>query len=201
MGIEKVKLWSDDKIEHDLKSVIDRVGMDRMPSAKEIFAIIGDYRLTNAIARNGGFNHWASKIGLPMKETDTLFGWMFEDVAKDMLEKQGFYVENTPYKFPYDLLVNKSVKVNVKASRKYIGNAGNFYSFNLERKFPACDIYFLCCINSRNEAERFYIVPSSVVPHNCQISIGEFSSKYDKYIGRIDIVKKYSEFFKQEDVL
>jgi len=201
MGIKKVKVWFDDVIKKELECVICELGIDRMPTTNEINKVLGHCNLSNAISRNGGFKHWASELGLPMKETDTLFGWMFEDVAKDVLEKNGLFVENTPCKFPYDLLVNKSVKVNVKASRKYIGNAGNFYSFNLERKFPACDIYFLCCINSRNEAERFYIVPSSVVPHNCQISIGEFSSKYDKYIGRIDIVKKYSEFFKQEDVL
>jgi hypothetical protein len=198
MGVRKVKLWSDDKIKEELKSVIDRGKMDRMPSAKEIIRISGDNRLTNAIAKHGGFRHWASKIGLPMKETDTLFGWMFEDVAKELLEKEDFSVEKTPCKFPYDLLIDGSVKINVKASRKYIGNAGNFYAFNLERKFPACDIYFLCCVNSGNVVDRFYIIPSSIVPHNCQISIGEFSSKYDKYIGRIDVIKKYSKFFKEE---
>lgn len=195
MEAKKTKIWHDSKIEDELKSVLSGIGIDRMPSNSEIVNFTGDFRLSNAISKYGGFRYWAEKIGVLMKETDTLFGWMFEGVVKDMLEKQGFYVENTPCKFPYDLLVNKSVKINVKASRKYIGDAGNFYTFNLERKFPACDIYFLCCVNSDKSIDRFYVIPSARVPHNCQISIGEVNSKYDRYTGRIDIIKKYSEFF------
>ena len=199
MEEKKTKIWNDSRIEEELRIVISGIGIDRMPSNSEIISFAGDFRLSNAISKYGGFRYWAEKIGVAMKDTDTLFGWMFEDVAKDILEKQGFYAENTPCKFPYDLLVNKSVKINVKASRKYIGDAGNFYTFNLERKFPACDIYFLCCVNSNRCIDRFYIVPSARVPHNCQISIGENSSKYDKYINRLDVVKRYSDFFDSED--
>lgn len=73
----------------------------------------------------------------------------------------------------------------------YKGDAGNFYSFNLEKRFPTCDIYALLTIS---EDKKVYIVPAKNAMQT-QISIGENESIYHKYLNQIDIVNDYVNAF------
>ena len=65
--------------------------------------------------------------------------------------------------YPYDILVNRNVKVDVKASRLF-NNYGNskYYTFNLEKKDQTCDIFVFYCINQNDEIERTFVIPSAV---------------------------------------
>ena len=79
--------------------------------------------------------------------------------------------------FPYDLLVNDCLKVDVKSSHLYEGKEGNFYTYRTGKKFATCDVYILVALDANDEIARTYILPSSIVMNNIQISIGEHSSK------------------------
>jgi len=153
--------------------------------------------LSNAVTKYGGFRHWADRLNLNIKSSDSLHGWAYEDYIESHLVSMGYSVERMKTLYPYDMLINNSVKVDVKGSKKYMGTAGNFYSFNLEKSCATCDIFILCLIGSMDDVEKILIVPAAAVQHNTQISIGEITSKYMKYVDRFDILDKYSEFFNE----
>ena len=106
----------------------------------------------------------------------------------------GYEVRRMPQNFPYDLLVNDSVKVDVKASRLYHGAGGNFYSFNLEKPFCTCDIYVLRMIDVDGSEVDTLVVPSKSVSTNTQISVGETTSKYRKYSQKWEYIADYCAF-------
>lgn len=99
-----------------------------------------------------------------------------------------------PQNYPYDLLVNDSVKIDVKASKLYHGKGGNFYSFNLEKPYCTCDLYVLRLINDDGIEEDTLVIPSAHVATNTQISVGESKSKYKKYSNRWDYISQYCGF-------
>jgi hypothetical protein len=112
-----------------------------------------------------------------------------------MLISRGFEVDRMPQNFPYDILVDDSVKIDVKASHLYHGKQGNFFTFNLEKKYATCDIYVLLTLDDNNNIINTFIVPSKFVIKNTQISIGEYASKYHKYRDRWDYISNLSEYF------
>lgn len=181
-------------IKKSILDVIARTGLNRMPSASEIVKATGNYALTNEIARSGGFRSWAELLGLNMKSSDSLNGWKYEEFMFDLLKNRGFDVKRMTTKYPYDLLVNSSVKVDVKGSKKYLGKNGNFYSFNLEKPSATCDIFTLCIVGAHDDVERVLVVPAAQVQFNTQLGVGEHCSKYDQYSNRFDIIERYCEF-------
>ena len=74
---------------------------------------------------------------------------------------------------------------------------GSFYTFNLEKKNPTCDIYICYCLNEIDEITKVYIVPSKVMYGKKQLSVGEVSSMYDIYKNNWEILKIYDDFYKQ----
>ena len=83
---------------------------------------------------------------------------------------------------------------SVKASRLYHGTGGNFYSFNLEKPFCTCDIYVLRMIGGDGIEVDTLVVPSKVVATNTQISVGETTSKYQRYSQKWEYISAYSSF-------
>lgn len=191
----KKNIWNYNTIESELRSMIAAMNINRMPSASEMKSFSGNHCLLDAIAKHGGFRYWSEKINMNMKSSDSLHGWIYEDMVQSDLESRGYTIERMKTRYPYDLLVNGSVKVDVKGSKKYMGVTGNFYSFNLEKNCATCDIFILCLIGSKDDIEKILIIPAASVQHNTQISVGEITSKYMKYVDRFDILDKYSEFF------
>ena len=189
------RIWDDESIETELRNMILEMGINRMPSASEMKSFSDDNRLLNAINKNGGFRYWSKKIDMNMKSSDSLHGWIYEDMVQSILETRGYNVERMTTRYPYDMLINSSVKIDVKGSKKYMGSTGNFYSFNLEKNCATCDIFILCLIGSKDDIDKIFIIPSSIVQHNTQISIGEITSKYMRYVDRFDILDRYSTFF------
>lgn len=187
--------WTKDLIRSELLSVIDILNLDRMPTRKEIITVKGDDRLTNKISKTLGYYGWADELGLKMKDNDTNKGKQAEFLAKTMLENLNFNVTKMSQNFAYDLLVESVCKIDVKFSNLYKGENGNFYSFALRKKYPTCDFYLLIAKNDELQT-LCYIIPS----HFCnqtQISIGEKSSQYNKYLNRFDLINDFIEFVKQ----
>ena len=166
-----------------------------MPTRKEVEQYCGDTSLTNAITRRkGGWYALSEKMQLPIKECETTFGKSREKIIMERLVSMGYEVRRMPQNFPYDLLVNDSVKVDVKASRLYRGTGGNFYSFNLEKPFCTCDIYVLRMIGGDGIEVDTLVVPSKVVATNTQISVGEITSKYKRFSQKWDYISAYCSF-------
>ena len=196
MGYTHGHRWTDEKIKQAVNKVVIAYELDRMPSQTECIGYYGNYSLANAVARRpGGWYGLAKELGLPIKKSETYFGKTQEGIVCEMLISKGFEVERMPQNFPYDILVDNSVKIDVKASHLYHGKQGNFFTFNLEKKYATCDIYVLLTLDKNDNIINTFIVPSKFVIKNTQISIGEYASKYHQYRDRWDYISNLSEYF------
>jgi hypothetical protein len=192
LGYAKGTQWDGDKIKADIKEVMEALNIERMPTSVEIKKVTKDSRLVNAIKRHGGYLFWAMKMGVPQSECTTRTGLQGELLIKNILETKGYTVDKMSVKHPYDLLVNGNIKIDVKVSHKYKGKYGQYYTFNLEKSNPTCDLYVLIC--EENEDQNFLIIPSKFL-HQTQISVSN-NSKYYIYKDRWDYICKYNSFYK-----
>ena len=174
--------WTEKLISDSIMNVVNSTHISHMPTRNEVRSFYGNDALTNKISKTYGYYGWAEKLNLPMKQNDTLTGKIGEKEATLLLESNGYEVKQMLQNYPFDLLVNGLVKIDVKYSHLYRGPNGDFYSFALRKKYPSCDIYFLI-----SEDGRAFIVPSKDV-QQLQISIGKIHSKYEKYLWRYDII-------------
>jgi hypothetical protein len=166
-----------------------------MPSRSEILKVFdNNSTLHNKIVRTGGYRKWADALNLEIKESETKTGQDFEEIAMDLLIGRGFEVEKMTTKHPFDLLINKTVKIDVKSGRPYLLNGSRCHSFGINKKQGSCDIYIILALDETDNIERTFIIPS----HHLKVttlSIGENSS-YNKYIKRFDVINLYSDFHK-----
>lgn len=190
--------WTESLIKERVNEVVEQLGLDRMPTRSECENYYHGTGLSNAISRRcGGWYALAKEMGYEIKESETTFGKTYEIQAAEMLRAHGFQVRRMSQNFPYDLLIDDCVKVDVKASKLYNGKNGNFYSFNLEKQFATCDFYILLTILPDGDISRVMIVPSSQVIANNQISIGENKSKYHKFTDRFDYIEMAVDFWEE----
>lgn len=195
MGYSHGTHWTDELIKEKVLEVIEALNLDRMPSRKECENYFRDSSLANAITRRCGWYNLARELGIEVKDSETQFGKSYETRASEMLLSMGFEVRRMSQNFPYDLLVDDCIKVDVKASRLYKGKMGNFYSFNLEKSFATCDFFLLLAVNDDGTIQRKMVVPSKYVIANNQISVGEHKSKYHQFTDRFDLIETASEFW------
>ena len=186
--------WSSERVKCEIANVMKMLDIDRMPSFEEIKHATNSCALTNAISKRGGIYHFSEEMGVLAGKSETGLGRKYELYAKDIIESMGHSVIKMTTRFPYDLLVENGVKVDVKVSHLYKGKQGDFYTFNLEKPFATCDIYVLFCVGT---TEQIYVVPSAKVIANTQISIGQYKSKYDIYKDRWDLLDDYVGFFRK----
>ena len=195
MGHTHGTQWTDELIKQKVLEVIGALKLDRMPSRKECENYFHSTGLTNAISRRYGWYNLAKELGVEVKESETHFGKTYEAQAAEMLQSMGFEVRRMAQNFPYDLLVDDCIKVDVKASKLYRGNQGSFYTFNLEKPFATCDFYLLLAISGDGSINRRMVVPSNQVIANNQISIGEQRSKYHRFTDRFDLIEAVAAFW------
>lgn len=194
MGYSKGIRWTDDLIKEKVLEVKKAFSLDRMPSRSECIQYFHNEALVNAISKRKKWYQLAQELGLRVKDSETYFGKSEESNAAEMLISLGFSVRKMPQNFPYDLLVDDCVKVDVKASHLYHGPNGNFYTFNLEKQFATCDIYILFAL-AECEEKRIFVVPSKFVIAQSQISMGALKSKYHKFENRWDFISSLSDFW------
>lgn len=192
MGYSHGKHWTQEEILESVKICMEDTGLSRMPSRNELNRYFGNTGITNALRRfPGGYYEIAKILDVRMKESETQFGRSGEELAIDLLKAHGFSVERMSTRYAYDLYVNGSVKVDVKTARPSKANKSFCYSFNLEKRFPTCDVYFL--IAKSEEKESIYIVPASI--NQTQIGLGAGTTVYSKYQDRYDIIADMSKAF------
>lgn len=195
MGYAHGTRWTDELVREKVMEVVEGLQLDRMPSRKECVEYFGNGGLAGVITKRYGWVALANAIGLEIKESETGFGKLFESKASEFLKACGFEVRKMAQNFPYDLLLNDCLKVDVKASKLYRGELGNYYTFNLEKAYATCDFYLLLTVNDDNTINRKMIVPSNHVISNNQISVGEHKSKYHQYTDRIDLLETAADFW------
>lgn len=197
MGYTHGERWTKDLVIGGVLEVVGSLGVNRMPSRHECNEYFGDTRLTNVISKHYGWYKLAEELSLPVKRSETEFGKRCERIAAAALTARGFGVVQMAQNYPYDLLVNDCVKVDVKASRLYDCKNGRFYSFRMGKAYATCDIYILLEIDEEGMPSRTMIVPSSVVMSNRQISVGEHGSKYHRFTDRYDLIEKVANSMKE----
>lgn len=195
MGYTHGTKWNDEKIKDGIMEVMKKLNIITMPTSVDINKSNGNSALSNAIARHGGFEEWANKLGLAQSNCETRLGLKGEYCIKETLESKGYEVGKMSVKHPYDLFVNSCIKVDVKTAKKYISMCNSeYYTFNLEKKNPTCDIYILVCLTNNEEVAEIYIIPS-VKLNQTQIAIGK-ETKYECYKDRWDYIEKFNNFYK-----
>lgn len=194
MGYSHGNKWNDQKIEDDIKNVMRSLGIERMPTLAEMDETTGDHGLPVKVSRTGGVKKWALKLGVPLINGCTQKGWEGEAIAQSILESKGFRVEKMPTCHPFDLLVDKVARIDVKLSNGYITKKATLcIRLGLKKRIPSCDFYML--IANLDQSQKIYIVPS-ITTHQIQISIGGTASKYDEYLYRYDLIRSYCNAIK-----
>lgn len=191
--------WNKDNIEKALRYMVEQTGQKTLPTHAETKKFYGNYKLSNAMRRNGGPKYWGERMGLEFKECESKKGEEYENYfVAEMLEK-GFDAERVNCdepRFPYDVLINGCVKVDVKVAKVFGSDKQGYYSFNLEHKKHSCDFFVCYCLDCSGEnIVKAYIVPASVMDGKSQLGVGLSQSKYDAYIGRYDLIGQTCEFY------
>jgi hypothetical protein len=195
MGYSHGKQWTEKEIVETLKQMVKKLGMDTMPTRSEMDKYFGTSSVSCAVSKHGGTKYFAQLLSLPTKQCESKFGDLLEDFCVlQIQEKLGLDGEKTRPRYPYDILVNRNVKVDVKVSRLF-NNYGNakYHTFNMEKKEQTCDVFVFYCINQNDEIEKTLIIPASVISGKKQLSIGK-SSMYDKYIDQWRFISDYNKF-------
>ena len=191
MGYSRGFRWNDEEILKKLRKVIEELKIDTMPTKTQMNKVTGSYALSCAVSKHGGFKKFAEILGLEIKVSESKFGEEYEFLFMGHVrEKTGLKVEKMPIKHPYDLLVGDSVKVDVKVSNITSTSVG-YYSFNLEKNNPTCDVFACYCLNECKKIEKLYIIPSSVLKGKTQLSLGIKRSKYDNWLDRWEVLTRY----------
>lgn len=187
--------WTYEKIKSAINEIVETTGQDHMPTHSEMISFYGDNKLANAVRRHGGTEYWALELGFPCKSCESKTGRRYENLfVQQLFEKTGIESELTQIRYPYDVLASGSVKVDVKSGFK-VGYESKYFSFNLEKKDPTCDVFVVYCLSDDEKIEKTYIIPACVMTGKKQLSLGVGKSKYDKFIDRWDIIEKMVSFF------
>ena len=184
-------------VEQKLVEIIEFLDIDRMPTYKEMAEYCGDYSLTNKVTRSGGINFWSKRLGMPIKKSETGLALAIEEDVKRTLENIGYRCELTSTKFPYDILVDGVLKVDVKVAKKTaVQNNYPVYSFRLSKRQQTCDLYIAVCLDE-HEVSKTYIIPAHIMTDKVQLCISDVNSAYDKYLERWDLIKTFCDSFKK----
>lgn len=186
--------WTYRAISEGILKIVKKLNNgNKMPTRAQVVDMCGNNSLAVAITKHGGYKYWANELGLEMTVCETRKGEYFECICCEYLESMGFICKTPKPRYPYDILADE-VKIDVKCGSLYNGSHGNFYTFNLEKEMPTCDIYVCYCLGDKMNIIRTYVIPAVIMSGKTQLSIGEEKSKYDRYLSRWDIIREYADF-------
>lgn len=189
--------WTDELILSELNKMITELKLSTFPTHTEMFDFFGNYKLSVKITKSGGTKKWADIVGLPIKNCESKMGDDFENICMQKLIDFDFDCEKMKPRYPYDLTANGNIKIDVKSGFTVKNENGRYFTFNLEKRNPTCDIYVLYCLNGDKSIYKTFIIPSVFVNGRTQLSMGITSKKYDKFINRWDYFKIYDDFYKK----
>ena len=178
----------------EIEKVMNMLDIEHMPSRTDMLSVLADNSLANKVARTGGFTYWAHELNIEEKESETKLGQSYEVKAMEMLIKKGFEVARMTTKYPFDLLINDNIKIDVKVGRPGYVRESRVHTFRTAKRYATCDLYFIFALDENEEIEKLFIIPGSDLKV-VTMCIGHIS-KYDKYIDRWDLIEAYDKFYK-----
>lgn len=184
--------WTLGKIEEELKEYIQFERLDRMPSKPELMKV-GRHDLANALTRYKGMKYWSERIGMPLKDSETTKGRIYEEKVKEKIEHLGHEVNQMTTKHAYDLLVNNHVKVDVKVASPGITQGYKTHTFRPSKEYPTCDLYVCVALDEVGKVEKTFVIPSKFAQVTT-LCIME-NSKYNSFIDRWAYIDRYTEFY------
>jgi len=187
--------WNDEEIKKQIFITMDALNIKRMPSASEIKIVQGNGTLSNAIRRNGGFYKWSDNLGLEVENCETQTGKGYEMIAANMIENKGYKVARMTTKYPFDLLVNDNISIDVKVAKQYENRGSLMHTVGINKKYATCDLYLIFLLDISGNLERTLIIPGNELKHT-SLNLGK-DSIYNKYIDRWDYLDKFNNFYAQ----
>lgn len=187
--------WTDELIETYILRVVDCKGLKHFPTHSEMNSFYGSSRLSAKVSESGGTRFWAEKLGLPIKDCESELGNDYELYAIDDIKHNlGLEAYQTKPRYPYDLLVNNSIKIDVKVSYPY-QDKGHAYAntFNLEKREPTCDIFIMYCLDFDGNIAKTLIIPAIALFGKTQLAVGK-KSKWDTYKDKWSYISEYDLF-------
>lgn len=197
MGHAHGIVWTEDLIKSEIFKVINALNINRMPTRKEIIQVTNSNALPCKISKTKGYYGWAKELNLTIKESETTFGKNYEYIVKEMIEAKGYSVEKMSQNYPYDLLVNQNIRIDVKVGKPYRNKKDNsrYHTFNLYKKYATCDIYIIICLDEKENIEKLLIIPANKLKIT-QLSLGK-NSVYDTYINNFKLLETYDKFYSE----
>lgn len=198
MGYTHGTKWTDERIEQEILRVVRELKLTRFPTAAEMIYVTGNRALSVKLSKSNR-QYWADRIGLGLSNAKDELCEMYIDMAIELIkEHTGLESIKTDLKCKYDLIIDKSVKVEVKFSKTHFAkDGGREFDFSAFDKFPNSDICILFCVNDDKSLNRILIIPSAVTVNNKTIALGFMESKkWDCYVDRWDIIKSHADFLR-----
>lgn len=198
MGNTHRSIWTDDLVKDRIMNVVNSLGINTFPTHSQMIDFYGNKGLAVKISKSGGTRKWAERLNLAIKQCESEMGNDYEIFAMELITRKfGFKCIQTKPKYPYDILVNDNIKIDIKVSYPFKNNCNAWANtFNLEKKEPTCDIFILFCLDRNSKLSKTLVIPSCAVTGQTQIGVGK-ESKYDVYIDNWVLIKRYDEFYKQ----
>lgn len=185
-------IWTEERVKNEIIKCMSALNINRMPTANEL-RTLGRNDLHIKISRTRKYSGWAKYLELERKTSETTTGQLYEEFVEEKLKKLGHSVVRMTTKYPYDLLVDGAVKVDVKFARPYNMKGSIVHAFGISKKNPTCDIYIVLAANDNGEIEREFVIPSHYLKV-VTLCIGK-DSKYNKFLDRWGFIKLYSNFY------
>jgi hypothetical protein len=193
--LNRTKFYNLEEIIDKIKYVMESLNVNTMPSRNEIIQIIGNDSLHNKIVRTGGYQLWANKLNLELKDSETKTGWNYEKYAIELLENKNYKVQRMTTGYPFDLLINNNIRIDIKSGSAYLLKGSRCHTFGINKRYATCDLYLIFALSEQQKLERSFIIPANML-RVVTMSIGEIS-KYNKYINRWDLIDEYDKFYKE----
>lgn len=201
MGYTHGNRWSDELIIENVLRIMEELDLKTFPTHSEMEQCKDGKALAVKISKSGGTKFWADKMGIKIKSCESEVGDYYERYAlNDIYENTLLGGYKNQIRYPYDLTINNNIKVDVKASHIITRKDDyKYYSFNLEKKEPTCDIYILYCVDDKNEIVKTYIIPSCFTYGQTQVGITALgkSKKWERFKDKWGYFEKYNSFYEE----
>lgn len=200
---ESNRIWTDEKIESAIKKSMIVLAIKRMPTRSELDDI-GMCDLSNAISKSDyKFSGWANKLKIKTKSSETNTGMIYERIAEENIKE---HIKNVDIKqmsanHPFDILVNDSVKIDVKVGKIHNHFGTPSYTFRTGKKYGSCDLYLCYGLDEMNGVKEVFLIPSNkAITTTINICVGG-KSKYLKYKDRWDFIERLYKSFETATII